>query len=567
MNPFEISDTIFIISQKTVDEDEDDEDDDEKSSKKGNNTSKQSAKKKSTTGAKKSLTATENDSLKKEFDAFPKDSLLRSLKSLTHTDTMDGKLFYSSYSDKWKDLSEKQQEKAFLFFATKINNETRDLVRQKILSNNEQDEKEKSVRTQMVHSDDLIRLLHLRQDPALASLWTAALSPKDRPTLDKQKSGDVSDPYEDLASSFNDESNIYTNMCYTMDSEKKRMPLKPELSLLCETIKDIQPNPVGRPPRTGAWIREKWTSLKAELTILSNLFYHRSGQHDGENNFDAWVKLVNKQPSQGPVHYYAIVIMEKYDFLQLGKLAPNSEHYDTAQLRDMTEEERLSQLDAIQDTQRKARNAERRRKQRKAKKLRTQRSDSVASGVKASADKSLPEEIGQHLGKHRKIERKRLSLDEMESKERMRIQRIEAEERIELNVIREGMSIGDASEKSLARDLLKQKLELVKKSMSEKEDKKSDSFLPRVLYREESSSVRYDSEQYSSSSEDEVQYLKSTKQIRTTKRSDNDSFSEDDDSDDSISQKKETGDMNLKTSDPLESSDTDESYMEMMGTN
>jgi hypothetical protein len=186
---------------------------------------------------------------------------------------------------------------------------------------------------------DKARLLHIRADPNLSSIWTKALREKNRVELDSSKSTDYMDPFQQLAEEFNDyERNIYYNCCleYFMNpvtrtaTEKKDslgLPVYvPGLECIGKLCYDINPTSANRPMRDGGWIRSTYRSIRPNITkALEN--YNKSGNQEAENIFDEWVNFSSHFGDDVCVYARAVLNTELLD--QLGKALPSNMKRDS----------------------------------------------------------------------------------------------------------------------------------------------------------------------------------------------------------------------------------------------
>ena len=143
--------------------------------------------------------------------------------------------------------------------------------------------------SQDTDKNDLARLVHVFADPALADIWTDVFQPLSRPALDdKEHRGDA---IEYIADAFNDyETYFYENpSCRFVDGRCVGPAVNSTFHSLCH---DIVPS-LGlakRPRRDGAWIKKTLLDFKSKF-YKKWKDYHKSGEQDGENPYDEFLKF------------------------------------------------------------------------------------------------------------------------------------------------------------------------------------------------------------------------------------------------------------------------------------
>jgi len=395
------------------------------------------------------------------FDRLDKDLLLKHLKTLKAENTINGKLFYKTYS-KWDSMSPDQRMKVFDFWANNLQADCRSSIKVQVEFDMKNETSEETNRQSVTTYNDLARLLHLKIDPSAATLWSDALREKNRLQLDdKDRHGGIVDPYDDLASLFNDPNNKYQNACAipgALDNSGMYVPAQPGMGLLAKQCGAINPNPSGRPIRDGSWIRNKWKEIKSTLTVYFQR-YMKFGNQDGEHPYDEWVKFLDNGGTGVPlIAYYSICIFTVHDFNLMGKAIPREAQMDTGLIDpDITEEDRVKTY--LEKKRRES--AEARKRQRAAKKQRlfdSFESEEEVSGITPSAStmsaSMLNNTIGERLADFNAIEQRKL-----------KVQEIEAENKAELDIINCALAHGDDSQRQLGSSLLSHKLEAIKKKM------------------------------------------------------------------------------------------------------
>lgn len=179
-----------------------------------------------------------------------------------------------------------------------------------------------------ITANEKVRLIHLRVHPGAALLWADFFGVKTRAELDAAHSNESSErelqvsPANRLAEIFNDFENFRPEnlVCKYSDNRKVLENRSPEkISDSAFTIlQGLDPNASMGVIRDGDFIKEAWTNLKRELTIVHSRF-HRSGNHDGDyqskNGIHSWVTSFGTDlPTR-----YAIVVMDQGLLSSLGK--------------------------------------------------------------------------------------------------------------------------------------------------------------------------------------------------------------------------------------------------------
>ena len=156
-----------------------------------------------------------------------------------------------------------------------------------------------------------------------------------RTDLDSRSSESYSDPWDELASEFNDYTrNKYLNACIKYDpiSGMKLTPYQalPSVGAIAKTCYDLNPSDSNRPIRDGSWVRDTWKNIRTELTKAGANFW-RSGHQDLEQRYDSWVAYTSAQNDQ--IVTYAVAALP-WDLLKnLGKLLPQKLQRDTGILQ------------------------------------------------------------------------------------------------------------------------------------------------------------------------------------------------------------------------------------------
>jgi hypothetical protein len=135
--------------------------------------------------------------------------MIAELKKLSPAETINGKLFWKSYSNSWSTLSNEQRNKSITYWRTNITQETRNRI---IEASNVQanvELQDETARQAMTVKHDIARLFHIRKDPSLMATWNTALDAKDRAELDAKTNA-----WNNIAMAFNDyERYKFENAC------------------------------------------------------------------------------------------------------------------------------------------------------------------------------------------------------------------------------------------------------------------------------------------------------------------------------------------------------------------
>lgn len=246
------------------------------------------------------------------------------------------KTFWVTYPSIWGKYTDDKKRKTIQFFEQLTEEERKDVFLKATAIVNAHNAAE-TERAQQTNKDDKGRILHMRKDPALTTLWTATATPLDRAQLDARSSGleNYVDPWNLLAVEFNDYlRNKYQNPCvlYIGDEKTNVNPLG-EFSFLFDRCHDIDPTNATRPIRSGAWFKEKWSDLRTELTRTYANFT-KSGNQDLEDPILQWGSFC----ATDDVIAYSVMLFsldkKTGDYAKLGKLLEPQMQRDTGLIDD-----------------------------------------------------------------------------------------------------------------------------------------------------------------------------------------------------------------------------------------
>ena len=114
---------------------------------------------------------------------------------------MKVKSFYKTYPISWDKLDDSQRRKTEDFWVSILSCEGRNKVQAAIYAFVSAAEKEQKIKEAVTTVDDLAKLLHVRFDVSLVSLWTEVLTPKKRAELDDHQRDGLRDPWDEIAGS------------------------------------------------------------------------------------------------------------------------------------------------------------------------------------------------------------------------------------------------------------------------------------------------------------------------------------------------------------------------------
>lgn len=263
------------------------------------------------------------------FEGLPPQFVLDRLRKLTANDIIGGKSFWKSY-EKWEKLGQQQRTNTVVFVSSKLTDVTRRKLYDDIRSDLANAVREEKSRQAYTNKHDKARLLHLRKDPKFAGLWQRALGDKSRVELDADHGQDEASCWIELASAFNDYSNnVYTNTCICIDkiSPAGDKIAVPGLERIFEHCHDLDPSSANRPERDAKWIRSNYRDLKTAITLTSEK-YRRSGNQNGEHEYDEWVSFSGGQD----VVTYARALFNDVEMQQIGRAIRSDISRDTGAL-------------------------------------------------------------------------------------------------------------------------------------------------------------------------------------------------------------------------------------------
>ena len=140
----------------------------------------------------------------------------------------------------------------------------------------------KAARSAHCTSDEVARLLHIMHDPR----YTAERAKVLQGTKSRQDMEDREDPWEGIATIYNDKDVKYENLAVeyvggvkvTEGGYKARGD---NVTAIAADVWDLDPTAPDRPHRDAAFLKEKWRDIKTDITHVYNNFT-QSGMHPEE---------------------------------------------------------------------------------------------------------------------------------------------------------------------------------------------------------------------------------------------------------------------------------------------